>query len=55
MPSFLKGEYIAPEKVELVYLKCPLVSQIYVTGNSFQVLINDYFVIFNNKDRFSTI
>jgi len=31
-----QGEYIAPEKVEIVYLSSPFVSQIYVAGNSFQ-------------------
>jgi len=31
-----QGEYVAPEKIENVYSRSPLVSQVFVDGNSFQ-------------------
>ena len=31
-----QGEYIAPEKIELNYAKHPLISQIFISGNSLQ-------------------
>ena len=35
---FLKqGEYIAPEKIQNVYLRSPFVAQAFVVGNSFKV------------------
>ena len=32
-----QGEYIAPEKIETVYIRSSLVSQIFVHGESLQV------------------
>ena len=32
-----KGEYIAPEKIEIVYLRSSFVSQVFVTGDSLKV------------------
>ncbi|XP_014781246.1 long-chain-fatty-acid--CoA ligase 5 [Octopus bimaculoides] len=34
-----QGEYIAPEKIENIYLLCPLISQIFVAGDSLQSYI----------------
>lgn len=31
-----QGEYVAPEKIENIYLRCRYVAQIFVDGNSFQ-------------------
>ncbi|CAH3141518.1 unnamed protein product, partial [Pocillopora meandrina] len=32
-----QGEYIAPEKIQNVYLRSPFVAQAFVTGNSFKI------------------
>ena len=34
-----QGEYIAPEKLENIYVQCPLVAQIFVHGESLQSYI----------------
>ena len=37
MARVFQGEYIAPEKIEGVYLRSPLVAQVFVDGNSLEV------------------
>ena len=34
-----QGEYIAPERLESVYVQCPQVDQIFVYGNSIQATL----------------
>ena len=33
----IQGEYIAPEKIENVYLRSPFAAQVFVCGNSLKV------------------
>ena len=33
----LQGEFIAPEKIQNVYLRSPFIAQVFVYGNSFKV------------------
>ena len=35
--SIEQGEYIAPEKVQNVYLRSPFIAQVFVHGDSFKV------------------
>lgn len=44
-----QGEYIAPEKIENVYLSCEALAQVFVHGESLQVSILQ--VILKNKAR----
>jgi len=39
-----QGEYIAPEKVESVYIRCAFVEQVFVDGDGLQV-ISAFFTI----------
>ncbi len=32
-----QGEYIAPEKIENIYLRSPFIAQVFVYGNSLKV------------------
>ncbi|VDK60733.1 unnamed protein product [Anisakis simplex] len=34
--SSIQGEYVAPEKIESVYIRAPCVQQIFVDGNSYE-------------------
>ena len=45
-----QGEYVAPEKIEDIYARCPFITQIFVYGDSFEsflvaiILLNDDYV-----------
>ena len=39
-----QGEYIAPEKIEIVYLMCSKIMQVFVDGSSLEVCSSPFFV-----------
>ncbi|UJR18225.1 hypothetical protein I4U23_005124 [Adineta vaga] len=50
MYKLSQGEYVAPEKIEDIYARCPFITQIFVYGDSFEsflvaiILLNDDYV-----------
>lgn len=56
-----QGEYIAPEKIELVYERCPYVSQVYVYGESIKstlialVVLDEEYLAASPPPSFATI
>ena len=36
--SFFQGEYVAPERIENIYIQSQYVAQVFVYGNGFKVI-----------------
>lgn len=50
-----QGEYIAPEKIENVYLRCEAIAQVFVHGESLQVSIFQVILKMNAKGDSSEV